>query len=110
MFNAGEIYKTFKAGPANIENEFESCKAAEEISKSARKAIVLMAHLHVILILNGSEQLTEAEKLDAKQSEVPKPVKEQINMLATRAAEAKAAAAVVPSTKKRRLGKSKSKP
>ena len=96
---AGDLHRAIKAvtqtftqffpGPATIEAEYEDVASASGVFTSARDKVSLIAHLHVCQGLSGQTQLDEAEALFKKDQPVPKPLKEFIANLNTRAQAAK---------------------
>ena len=101
---ASAAYDAFLPVGPKFEQAFECIQLANGIFQVAREAIILLAHLHVCQELKGEAQLAEAEKLFAKQANVPKTVQECIAGLNAKATALKETA-TPPPIKKRRLSK-----
>ena len=105
LFSASKTYDTLKIGTQPLEEVFEGIREAQEVCNEAKKQIVLIAHLHVCLAVTGDAQLDEANRLHAKQADVPTPVREAIGGLKAKYDAAKAAEeSKSVAAKRRRLG------
>ena len=77
---------------------------ASGLYERAKRAVIVISHLHVCQGLSGDDQLREAAKFHQKDYEVPRTLKEHIKNLASKF-DAMQSTAVVPAIKRRRIAK-----
>ena len=103
IFHANKHYTSFYPEDKPIEERFEALGVASGLYANAKQAVISIKHLHVCQIEVGDAQLEEAHTLQTKQQAgVPKPVREQIALLASRYAASKAAQEGQPDAKRRK--------
>ena len=82
--NIAKDYSKLGCGCGRIDRDYDAIQAAQGVFDGARHVVQTIAHLHVLQVMTGQQQLQEAVELHAKDLAVAKPLKEALASLATK--------------------------
>ena len=100
LLTATSDYATLKIGSGKIEDMYDTIRGNRTVFDIAKKAVMVMACLHVLHSMSGHSQLAEAETLKDKIDGAPLPLRDAIGVLAAKNKKPAETAA-----KRRRIGK-----